>query len=106
MTTPETEIAWAAGFFDGEGTTSHRPKHSTRIQISQKEPGLLHRFADAVGSGSVRGPYRNGTGHVWQYRVSNRRDVAAVIALLWPYLGEIKKAQADAALVAPTNVRG
>jgi hypothetical protein len=96
------ETAWAAGFFDGEGTTSFSPvSKATRIQISQKDPELLHRFARAVGIGVVRGPYRNGKGLVFQYRVSKKADVVRVIAALWPHLGNAKRRQATAAGVAP-----
>lgn len=96
------ELAWAAGFFDGEGTTGYSAKaKSTRIQISQKEPELLHRFAAAVGHGSVCGPYRNGKGEVFQYRLSRRSEVVSVIAAMWPYLGEQKRRQAIAAGAGP-----
>lgn len=96
------EIAWAAGFFDGEATTSYSPTaKATRIQISQKDPELLYRFAAAVGFGVVRGPYRNGKGFVYQYRLSNRPDVQAVIHKLWPFLGTAKREQATRARVAP-----
>ena len=96
------EIAWAAGFFDGEGTTSYSPAtKATRIQISQKDPELLHRFREAVGVGVVKGPYKNGKGEVWQYRLSRRADVQVVIEALWPHLGSAKRAQASRAHVAP-----
>lgn len=96
------EHAWAAGFFDGEGTTGYCPKaKSTRLQISQKDPALLYRFARAVGVGKVCGPYRNGKGEVYQFRVSRRSDVVSVMTKLWPYLGDQKKDQARAANAAP-----
>ena len=96
------EHAWAAGFFDGEGTTSYSPKQqSTRIQISQKDPALLYRFQDAVGFGDVCGPYKNGKGQVYQYRLSRRADVIAVMQKLWPFLGDEKKEQAKRANAAP-----
>lgn len=97
------EHAWAAGFFDGEGTTSYSLiAKSTRIQISQKDPALLYRFQRAVGGGKVCGPYRNGKGEVYQFRVSRRADVLAVMAKLWPYLGDQKKDQARLANADPT----
>lgn len=100
------ETAWAAGFFDGEGTTCYSmTAKSTRIQISQKNPELLHRFADAVGAGVVCGPYKNGKGEVYQYRLSRRDDVIAVLTKLWPFLGKQKKDQARAAHAAPPELK-
>jgi hypothetical protein len=100
------ETAWAAGFFDGEGTSSYSPTSGvTRIQISQKEPELLHRFAAAVGHGSVHGPYRNGKGYVYQYRLSRRQEVRDVMAQLWPFLGTAKRQQAERANLAPATIQ-
>jgi hypothetical protein len=60
------EVAWAAGFFDGEGTTGTYRDGSTttkrcRIQISasQNDREVLDRFAMIVGVGKVGGPYDN-----------------------------------------------
>lgn len=99
------EVAWAAGFFDGEGTTSFsQAAKITRIQISQKDPALLHRFQKVFGLGVVRGPYRNGKGVVWQYRLTRKADVAKVISMMWPFMGDQKREQAMRAGVAPLKL--
>lgn len=60
----ETEISWAAGFFDGEGYIGcHRVKtrktaKRISISIAQVDPEPLVRFKDAVGTGGMRGPYK------------------------------------------------
>jgi len=50
------EEAWAAGFFDGEGSTSRR-KNGThyypQIQIGQKDRRVLERFALMAGEGVI-----------------------------------------------------
>jgi hypothetical protein len=58
----EIELAWAAGFFDGEGNT--RIHHDSRwkssrifVSLSQVEREPLDRFCTAVGVGKVYGPY-------------------------------------------------
>ncbi len=101
------ELAWAAGFFDGEGSvTVHRKSNrrgerdgrmDLRISIMQCDPRPLQRFLDAVGSvKSVRGPYQRNRGR-------NERDVYCiewsgtkaypVLEKIWPYLSEPKKEQ-------------
>ena len=59
------ELAWAAGFFDGEGTTTlHRHKQNKlgymRVSVMQfYDPECLYRFQKAVGGlGHVIGPYK------------------------------------------------
>lgn len=103
------EQAWAAGFFDGEGCTTlttfrYQPKDknrqarlsaSLRMSVAQIDRVTLERFMLAVGVGAVRGPYQykgNRQPH-FQWNAS-AMDVFATLDVLWPYLGEIKRAQA------------
>ena len=91
----EIELAWAAGFFDGEGTTSclraRRDKYIyIRMSIAQKFPELLEKFRDIVGYGKV---YSNSRG-MYSWDCYKQSDVPKVLTLLWPYLSEIKKKQA------------
>src|SRR5882672_1246167 len=108
------ELAWAAGFFDGEGHIgSHvgklRGRYTRRdlqISISQTDRWVLDRFRESVGGlGRVGGPlvrsYRNPNEHdVYQYQIARFEHVQAIIAMLWPWLSPIKKVQAAAALTA------
>lgn len=113
------KLAWAAGFFDGEGhigcTTAYRREYvkqdgdvtthtSDRLamQISQVDRGGLERFLDAVGGlGSIEGPYDDGREHsqpISMWRVSGVDRVERVVCLLWPWLGKVKRCQAEDAL--------
>lgn len=93
----KTEIAWAAGFFDGEGTTCLQKQTKSgrdypRIAITQKFPEVLHRFRAAVNIGKVYGPYR----HAAPYQfVATCHDAVIALRVIWPYLSPIKKAQAE-----------
>lgn len=97
----ETEIAWAAGLFDGEGWSGVRTIEPYRyfvLSISQADPEVLERFRRAVREGHVNGPYAKpprGT-LMWQY---NAHGAAAhrVIKFIRPYLSSKKKDQARAA---------
>jgi hypothetical protein len=89
----EIELAWAAGFFDGEGCFHAKlanNKSAKRIpcaSISQKHREVLDRFCKAVGVGKVYGPYAHG---IYRY-VAVRQDANVVATKLWPYLGSLKK---------------
>lgn len=104
----ETELAWAAGFFDGEGSTTvtkcnpkakardrDRPQVGLRVSLAQVELEPLERFHAAVGVGRVRGPYQYSTDRQphFQWGASNM-DVLRVIDALWPYLSNVKRLQA------------
>lgn len=99
------ELAWAAGFFDGEGCT-RGPSGSSRLRLTISQAGdteLLERFRRAVGVGAIYGPYQ-----YRHQRLSKKPFCALTIAsfetaqhaicCLWPWLGSIKRAQALTAL--------
>ena len=102
------ELAWAGGFFDGEGCTylekhrSHAGHVVPRLYVPQScEIGVapeLIRLRDALpGLGKISGvrqskgdwtPYR-------RWRVQASDDVARALHLLWPFIGEVKRTQAQ-----------
>ncbi len=87
-----TEIAWAAGFFDGEGSTCVNRQRGGRkylhLQLGQKDPRALVRFLAAVEDGKL---YETKTFH--KYAAFGEKALAA-LERLWPYLGDAKKEQA------------
>jgi len=100
------QIAWAAGFFDGEGSTiAYQPNKGSRYLRLQatvpqsghgEVPEVLHRFRAAMlGMGKIAGPNEYGV-YVWRTRAFE--ETQASIALLWAYLGPVKRAQATAAI--------
>lgn len=98
-----TEVAWAAGFFDGEGNTCCARQSASGRSLQSSVPQVnvenLKRFAAAVTCGSIHKPRL----------LPNRQPIsrwaaygfAAQHALqtLWPYLGDEKRQQALDALV-------
>lgn len=104
-----TELAWAAGFFDGEGTThlarqtkerngqTFGPYLQLQVSISQVGDDCLLRFQDAVGGlGRIYDFTRlTGAGNsVLRWQVNGRTDGRQVLALLWPFLTRVKREQA------------
>jgi len=107
------ELAWAAGFFDGEGSTiartlSTRPGYyQLNVTVPQGcrqgVPPLLKRFQQAMlGLGHITGPSDE---DIYMLRFTAREEATLVLRLLWPDLGDVKRAQAThaIALVARTG---
>jgi len=98
--------AWAAGFFDGEGSTfakneTRRPDYwQLQVAVPQSGdgaiPAVLTRFRiAALGTGRIDAPNNEG---VYAWRARGRVDAELTLALMWPYLGQVKRAQALSAL--------
>lgn len=95
------ELAWAAGFFDGEGwanavAQTGRRTRQPHAQINQSDnegiPVALERFHRTVGVGRIGGPERKPSriDRYW-WVASSRSDVTHVAALLDPWLGDVKQ---------------
>lgn len=94
-----TELAWAAGFFDGEGCC--RPRSEQRkgrgaisFVIAQTDRQVLDRFKRAVGVGRIYGPYKPRTPRHSKYYVYNCAkfsESVALAGLLWWALSPIKR---------------
>lgn len=109
------ERGWAAGFFDGEGSTVlQRHQSKTRVsrvhlvigQASSIEgpPEVLIRFHAAIaGLASITGPYwkkstpknlPQSTMPFYRCSAYGLERVQTILGILWPWLGTIKKEQA------------
>lgn len=95
----EELIAWAAGLYDGEGSSSsyvprQRKTARRQMQISQggvdSPPDVLVRFRGIVGEGNITGPYR---GYLYYWKTTRKDVMDEVAKTLWPYLSAEKKDQ-------------
>jgi len=99
----EHELAWAAGFFDGDGWVAlvrfgRRSKRRPMARINQGSesgvPDVLVRFRDAVGVGRIRGPkIEAGRQPLYSWVASSRADVVRAGTLIGPWLSAAKRAQ-------------
>jgi hypothetical protein len=101
------ELAWAGGFFDGEGST-YLEKHRTHsgyfvpvLYVPQcAEIGIapeLLRLKSALGDvGAISGIRRDRPDRKphRRWRVVTAVKAQLVLHLLWPFLGEVKRTQA------------
>lgn len=99
------ELAWAAGFFDGEGsTTANRTRRRSiprpRVQVTQVDRRNLERLQSAVrGVGRIRGPVLGRRGQPqFVFYTTRWTETQFAVALLWRWLGPGKRAQAVRAL--------
>lgn len=100
MNTGSADLAYIAGFFDGEGCirgvkgNSKYRNHRIWIIVVQKDPFILRYIQSYFNFGGV--DYRKNN-NIWRYYVNNREEVKEFLNSLLPYLLG-KKAQADVAL--------
>lgn len=100
------DFAWAAGFFDGEGSTiaralTSRPGYrQLNVTVPQSGrdgvPSVLLRFQRVMlGMGRVSGPSDD---DIYMLRYAAREEARLVLDLMWPHLGDIKRSQATRAM--------
>ena len=103
-----SEIEWAAGLFEGEGSIERwRPtgqgNQQARLAVSMTDRDVLERFAKIVGVGKVWGPYQTKSGlnakgqpykPMYRWAVVRITDVQRILRDFWPYLGQRRRARA------------
>ena len=109
MSLSQTEIIWAAGFYDGEGNIGFNKcstKHYKNSQYYMLDLGIpqvdlesITRFAEAVGVGKIYGPYQRNPKWrpIYAYRARNAKALQ-VFTLLEPYLCTAKRTQGQTAI--------
>lgn len=103
-------IAWAAGFFDGEGSiqiiTSYPkkngkayPNNSLRLSLGQTDLYPLELFRENFGGAiSARRPHTNPKyKKVWEWYSGGSKKSSEILTILLPYL-IVKKRQAEIGL--------
>ena len=106
-------LAWAAGIIDGEGCFYSAKKRSeghapgvgfevTQASFDDNPPEMLLRLQEVfpfARLGGPYGPYRISTSRpIYRLRVDNFEKVQQVMAMVWPWLGEVKRSEAITAL--------
>ena len=106
----DEELAWAAGLFDGDGSTCFE-RHGTRSDYRRADmavtqtsrtgvPEVLTRFHSTVAVGHINGPY-GGTARwepVYRWKAHRLIDVQRVARVVWPWLGTVKRGQASSVI--------
>ena len=93
----DTDVAWLAGFIDGDGCF-YRHKRGPRIAIYQNKRAILEEIMDMVGSGCITafkpGPNTLRKQDGYGLYIGGRVIVESLLRLLLPYL-KVKRALAE-----------
>jgi len=100
----EIELAWAAGFMDGEGHICARGRKDYytplfKLSACQVDPQVLHRLKMAIDIGKVYGPTirKEPQQPIYQFVITGKEAILAYYKL-YPYLSPVKQAQGNTAL--------
>lgn len=93
-----TDIAWAAGLFEGEGCIHNRASHSIAVSINMTDKDVLEKLSGIYGGKitdlKVRQEHWKPS-WIWYLYGANAKDFLNDIM---PYLGERRKARANEAI--------
>ena len=103
MRITQTERAWAAGFFDGEGSVfitnigRNKDYPYPRVLIGQNDRRVLDRFKAVIGEGRIRGPYayknRPRTKPMFLWGLFGYPQIGRLARTIGPWLSPQKKRQ-------------
>ena len=96
------ELAWAAGFFDGEGW-ANAVGRGVQSRINQADPdgmpAVLLKFRRIVGVGRLKGPRcEEGKQDLYWWEATSRSDVALIADAIGPWLCPAKRAEFERTL--------
>lgn len=108
-------VAWGAGIFEGEGyilnTKNSAGNPAVRVGLYMTDEDIVDRFAAIFpfGQRSTRPGRRSKITGVtgkesWGWQASNAEHVQAFLAMVWPWLGERRKAKAAQTISACASI--
>jgi hypothetical protein len=112
----ETNVAWAAGLFEGEGSIMHgsylRPTGSVatrrRLSMESSDEDVMRRFTAIVGAGSIHEVPGRKSHHKLMFKWETARwaDIERILQSFMPYLGERRAEKARELLADPAGPVG
>ena len=104
----ELELAWAAGFFDGDGcvTVTHQVKQGKpyswlSMSAAQSDRRPLERLASILGGRIIPvGPNALSVKQRWRWQLTGRAAIITAMESLAPYLSDPTLEQWDRCLAA------
>jgi hypothetical protein len=91
----DTQMAWAAGFFKGEGSVTRQSRRPV-AQIRNNDPETLRFFRLSVEAGKIYGPYvdrsRRSRRPFWHW-IATGHEVLVVVRGLAPWLSDRRLGQ-------------
>lgn len=107
MEATDSEIAWVAGLFEGEGTIyPNLDKRNGRtywhMNIRMTDEDVVRRAWEITGLGTftrVKSLQARATMHLWKWSVTSRLHLLTLLPVLLPYMGERRAARMREALI-------
>lgn len=99
-----TELAWAAGLFEGEGCingyVNKSGERGIQLMLRMTDEDVVQRFQSVIGFGNIhkRAPLQSHHKRSYLWHVGSFERAQAVIAALWPWLGRRRRATAKRVL--------
>jgi hypothetical protein len=93
-------IAWIAGLFEGEGCIDMHGSNS-RLILNMTDEDVIRKLRRIAGVGAVYGPRKIAKPHhkpIFCWKVTNRLDVYALLAAIYPFMGVRRASTIEAAL--------
>lgn len=96
---PQTDAAWLAGLFEGEGYLSRIPGNGVRMGINMCDEDVVRRAYELAG-GSFRDKPAGNPRHKpqWLWQVTNWPDVLSLCAVLLPFMGQRRRAKMESVI--------
>lgn len=103
MTFDKTQLAWAAGLFEGEGCFSFTQASGSRslfVSLGMTDEDVVRRFREVIGFGVIynRKPCKAHWKPQFTWRIGSFEQVQAFIAFVWPWLCSRRRAKAKVVL--------
>lgn len=101
-------LAWAAGFFEGEGTISASKQtggygYGINVAVYQTDREPLEQFGRVIGFGEVGIHVASASSFsrrpLFRWQVKSYERAQATVAMLWPWLSSRRREQATRVLL-------
>lgn len=91
------QIAWVAGIYEGEGTLILTPGGQWQLSIKMADEDIIRRLHLHTGIGHVNalGAEQAHWKPQWRWTVTRKQDLAGLLWMIRPYLGQRRGQRAD-----------
>ena len=96
-----TDIVWAAGLFEGEGSICTKQQRTNQrvIKIAMTDKDVMQRFVNVIGYGNLHGPHIWGTNKpIWQWECCKKVEVLRILKMFLPHFGKRRSEKAIEAI--------
>lgn len=102
--TSETEIAYLAGIFDGEGclgyhgtirSDTNKPRDNWVIELQMSDEDVVKRFADYIDNSIRICKKLDNRKQIWRTQTGKRDSIFRIVCDFYPYLSARRREKCD-----------